>query len=88
MYSQELFGEKGVKVVLQYLKTNPKKLCRGLGYHRMMLATVDAIWCCVVGAYLNEDLFLEGQGVFYLLDLLQVSWDSLLSLVFLSFSGC
>ncbi|XP_022085503.1 cilia- and flagella-associated protein 69-like [Acanthaster planci] len=71
IHRKELFGEKGVKVVLQYLKTNPKKLCSGLGYHRMMLATVDSIWCCVVGAYLNEDLFLEGQGVFFLLDLLQ-----------------
>ncbi|XP_071803414.1 cilia- and flagella-associated protein 69-like [Asterias amurensis] len=71
VHRKELFGETGVKVVLKYLMTDPKKLCRGLGYHRMMLSTVDAIWCCVVGAYLNEDMFLEGQGVFYLLDLLE-----------------
>lgn len=39
----------------------------------MMLATVGAIWCCIVGATLNEDQFFEGEGIFLLLDLLEVS---------------
>ncbi|XP_072179845.1 cilia- and flagella-associated protein 69-like [Diadema setosum] len=73
MHRKELYGEKGVEVVRRYLKTDAKKLNRGLGYHRLMLATVDNIWCCVVGAYINEDQFLEGQGVFLLLNLLESS---------------
>ena len=59
-------------MLLQYMRTNPDKLARGLGHHRLILATLDCIWCCVIGAYMNEDAFLEGQGLFLLLDLLQV----------------
>ena len=72
---QELYGEKGVEVVLRYLKTPASKLNRGLGHHRLMLAAVDNIWCSIMGAYINEDQFLEGQGVFLLLDLLEVGLD-------------
>lgn len=61
-----------MEVVLRYLRTDAKKLNRGLGHHRLMLAAVDNIWCCVIGAYINEDQFLEGQGVFLLIDLLEV----------------
>lgn len=70
-HRKELFGEKGVDSVLRYLKTDPKKLESSLGHHRMMLATVGAIWCCIVGATLNEDQFFEGEGIFLLLDLLE-----------------
>ncbi|XP_072017652.1 cilia- and flagella-associated protein 69-like isoform X2 [Amphiura filiformis] len=73
MHRKELFNDKGVKVLLQYMRTNPDKLARGLGHHRLILATVDCIWCCVIGAYMNEDAFLEGQGLFLLLDLLETS---------------
>ncbi|XP_030849365.1 cilia- and flagella-associated protein 69 [Strongylocentrotus purpuratus] len=73
IHRKELYGEKGVEVVLRYLRTDAKKLNRGLGHHRLMLAAVDNIWCCVIGAYINEDQFLEGQGVFLLIDLLESS---------------
>ncbi|XP_070566690.1 cilia- and flagella-associated protein 69-like [Ptychodera flava] len=71
LHRKELFGGQGVDVVLQYLKTDPMKISSGLGHHRLMLATVDCIWCSVVGCYMNEDLFLEGEGMFLLLDLLE-----------------
>ncbi|XP_077978018.1 cilia- and flagella-associated protein 69-like [Glandiceps talaboti] len=71
LHRKELFGGQGVDVVLQYLRTNPKKISSGLGHHKLMLATVDCIWCAVVGCYMNEDLFLEGEGMFLLLDLLE-----------------
>nr|XP_006825782.1 PREDICTED: uncharacterized protein C7orf63-like [Saccoglossus kowalevskii] len=71
LHRKELFGNQGVDVVLQYLKTNPKKITSGLGHHKLMLATVDCIWCSVVGCYMNEDLFLEGEGLFLMLDLLE-----------------
>ncbi|XP_071812719.1 cilia- and flagella-associated protein 69-like [Apostichopus japonicus] len=80
-HRKELFGEKGVDSILRYLKTNPKKLFNGLGHHRMMLATLGAIWCCIVGATINEDQFLEGEGIFLLLDLLQNAARSMHNLI-------
>ena len=41
---QELFGNQGVEVVIEYLKTDMKLVHSGLGYHQLMLATVDAVW--------------------------------------------
>ena len=71
--------------MLRYLKTPAGKLNRGLGHHRLMLATVDNVWCSVVGAYISEDQFLEGQGVFLLLDLLEVG--PRLNLIIIIISG-
>ncbi|PIK43059.1 putative cilia- and flagella-associated protein 69 [Apostichopus japonicus] len=46
-----------------------------------MLATLGAVWCCIVGATINEDQFLEGEGIFLLLDLLQNAARSMHNLI-------
>lgn len=71
MHRKELFGETGVNVCVHYLKTNPQLLNSGLGHHRLLLASVDCVWCAVIGCYTTEDYFLEIEGVFLLIDLLQ-----------------
>ncbi|XP_013410709.1 cilia- and flagella-associated protein 69 [Lingula anatina] len=72
MHRKELFSHEGVDIVCKYLKTNPVKLSSGLGHHKLVLATVDCIWCAIVGCYVTEDYFLEKEGVFLLIDLLEV----------------
>ncbi|XP_071947275.1 cilia- and flagella-associated protein 69-like isoform X2 [Antedon mediterranea] len=71
LHRKELFGSKGVEAVVQYLQVNAKKVCNGLGHHRLMVACVDCIWSCVIGSSINEDVYLAGEGVFLLLNLLQ-----------------
>lgn len=72
---QELFGGyDGVKFLISYLqRADRSSLTSGLGYHRLLLAATDCVWCTVVGNPVVEDIFLEEGGVFCLLDLLQVS---------------
>ncbi|XP_062615202.1 cilia- and flagella-associated protein 69-like [Saccostrea cucullata] len=70
--SSELFGVDGVEVIIHYLRTNSKFLNSGLGHHRLLLSAVDCVWCAVVGCYITEDFFLEKEGVFLLIDLLEV----------------
>jgi len=70
-HRKELFGQAGVEVVVHFLKTNPKLLNSGMGHHQLMLAAVDCIWCGVVGCFMTEDYFLEKEGVFLLVDMLQ-----------------
>ncbi|XP_064613736.1 cilia- and flagella-associated protein 69-like [Liolophura sinensis] len=71
MHRKELFGTEGVNVCVAYLRTDPRLVSGGLGHHRLLLATVDCIWCAVVGCYITEDYLLEKEGVFLLIDLLQ-----------------
>ncbi|XP_052683421.1 cilia- and flagella-associated protein 69-like [Crassostrea angulata] len=72
MHRKELFGTEGVDVVIHYLRTNSSFLNSGLGHHRLLLSAVDCVWCAVVGCYITEDYFLEKEGVFLLIDLLEV----------------
>ncbi|XP_046371006.1 cilia- and flagella-associated protein 69-like [Haliotis rufescens] len=72
MHRKELFGNQGVDIVVDYLRTNTKLLNSGLGHHRLLLAAVDCAWCAVVGCYSTEDYYLEREGVFLLVDLLEV----------------
>lgn len=44
MHRKELFGEAGVNVCVNYLKTDPKLLNSGLGHHRLLLSAVDCVW--------------------------------------------
>ncbi|KAF6022274.1 CFAP69 [Bugula neritina] len=83
IHRKELFGSEGhgIDIVTHYLKMNPVKFTSGLGHHRLILATVDAVWCCVVGCYLTEDAFLAKEGVFLLLDLLENSPKSMHNLI-------
>lgn len=72
MHRKELFGTNGVDVTIHYLKTDSKLLSSGLGHHRLLLAAVDCVWCSIVNCYGTEDYFLEREGVFLLIDLLEV----------------
>jgi hypothetical protein len=45
----------------------------GLGYQRLIIGTIDCIWATVVGCIFNEDYFIQQEGVFYLLDILEVN---------------
>jgi len=71
--TQELFGGyDGVKVLVGCLKHDTAKFSSGLGHHRLLLAATDCVWCTVVGNNMVEDIFLENEGIFVLLDLLKV----------------
>ncbi|XP_069787552.1 cilia- and flagella-associated protein 69-like [Narcine bancroftii] len=73
IHRKELFGACGVEVLIKLLKNDPMKFYSGLGHNKLALATVDCIWCCVVGCYTAEDSFLEMGGIFLLLDWLESS---------------
>lgn len=72
MHRKELFGVQGVDMVVRYLRTDIKLLNSGLGHHKLLLAAIDCTWCTIVGCYITEDYFLEKEGVFLLIDLLEV----------------
>ncbi|XP_060771273.1 cilia- and flagella-associated protein 69-like isoform X2 [Neoarius graeffei] len=72
-HRKDLFGAEGVEVTVRYLKMDPSQLYSGLGHNRLILAAVDCVWSCIVGCYTTEDLFLEKEGAFLLLDFIQSS---------------
>ena len=81
---QELFGGcDGVNLVVRYLKRDIGKFGSGLGHNRLLLAVTDCVWCAVVGNLMVEDIFLENEGAFVLLDLLKVSNSHLKSYLIL-----
>ena len=47
------------------------------GQHRLLLALIDCLWSGVVGVEANRRRFLEAEGVFALLDLLEAAPRSL-----------
>uniref|UniRef100_A0A4W3JM40 Cilia and flagella associated protein 69 n=1 Tax=Callorhinchus milii TaxID=7868 RepID=A0A4W3JM40_CALMI len=71
IHRKELFGADGVEVLIMLLKMDPVKFYSGLGHNRLVLASVDCVWCCIIGCYTTEDIFLEKEGIFFLLDLLE-----------------
>ncbi|CAH3198070.1 unnamed protein product [Porites evermanni] len=71
-HRKELFGSQGVQVLVEYLKRDPDKINSPLGHHRLLLSAVDCVWSAVLGCYLTEQLFLENDGIFHLMDLLEV----------------
>ncbi|XP_027021008.2 cilia- and flagella-associated protein 69 [Tachysurus fulvidraco] len=77
MHRKELFGAEGVEMVVRYLQTDPVQLNSGLGHNRLVVSAVDCVWSCVVGCYTTEDLFLEKEGAFLLLDFIQSSPKSM-----------
>ena len=70
LHVKELFGSAGVSMVLEYLAIDPKYFVQGLGHAEATVAAVALVWSAVVGCALNESAFIEGEGIFYLLDLL------------------
>ncbi|KAM9496452.1 cilia- and flagella-associated protein 69 [Clarias gariepinus] len=81
MHRKDLFGAEGVEVTIRYLKTDLARLYSGLGHNRLVLSAVDCVWTCIVGCYTTEDLFLEKEGVFLLLDIIQSSPRSMQGMV-------
>ncbi|KAI4889474.1 hypothetical protein NFI96_015244 [Prochilodus magdalenae] len=81
MHRKELFGAEGVEMVTHYLKMKPTQLYSGLGHNRLFLSAVDCVWSCIVGCYTTEDLFLEKEGAYLLLDFLQLSPRSMKSVL-------
>ncbi|VDI03562.1 Hypothetical predicted protein [Mytilus galloprovincialis] len=72
MHRKELLGTQGVEVCIHYLRTDSRQLNSGLGHHRLLLAAVDCVWCSIIGCYTTEEFFMELEGVFLLIDLLEV----------------
>jgi len=58
--------------------TLPEKI----GYEELFVASYDALWSCVVGCRITERVFVEGGGVFLLLDVLEVAPRRLKNQVF------
>lgn len=59
-------------MLIDLLTIQSSDICGGLGYYRLLVAAIDCVWCCVVGSVINEDEFIQKQGVFALLDLIEV----------------
>nr|ACD77179.1 hypothetical protein [Sorex araneus] len=78
---KEIFGTEGVDIILHVMKIDPKKLQSGLGYNVLLFATLDSIWCCILGCYSSEDYFLEKEGIFLILDLLALSQKKFCNLI-------
>ncbi|GAB1605854.1 hypothetical protein Ahia01_000867700, partial [Argonauta hians] len=67
-----LFGRRGVNIVMCFLRCDLDLLKSGLDYHFLLLTAIDCIWCTVIGCKELEDHFLEEDGCYILLDLLEV----------------
>ncbi|PVD30636.1 hypothetical protein C0Q70_09909 [Pomacea canaliculata] len=80
-YDAELFGTLGVDTLVRHLKTDVKLLNSGLGHHKLLLAAIDCVWCSVVGCYITEDYLLEKEGVYLLIDLLEMSPKNMHNLI-------
>ena len=59
-------------MLIQLLVVDAQNIAGGLGYHRLLVAAIDCVWCAVVGSVINEDEFIQKQGIFALLDLIEV----------------
>ncbi|XP_038598196.1 LOW QUALITY PROTEIN: cilia- and flagella-associated protein 69 [Tachyglossus aculeatus] len=78
---KEIFGKDGIDILLQLMKMDPKKFQSGLEHNRLLLSTLDGLWCCLLGCYSMEDYFLEKEGIFLLLDLLALNCKNLCNFI-------
>ncbi|XP_028925884.1 cilia- and flagella-associated protein 69 isoform X1 [Ornithorhynchus anatinus] len=78
---KEILGTDGVDILLHLMKMDPKKFQSGLEHNRLLLSTLDGLWCCILGCYPMEDYFLEKEGIFLLLDLLALNYKNLCNLI-------
>ncbi|CAF0835162.1 unnamed protein product [Adineta ricciae] len=81
VHRKEIFGSEGIEMLIQLLLVEAQYVCGGLGYHRLLVAAIDCVWCCVVGSVINEDEFIQKQGIFALLDLIESNPKSLQNIV-------
>ena len=78
---KELFGTRGVSTVLRYIDFDANLYEQGLGHIEATAAAVSMVWSAVNGCFNNEVAFIEREGVFSLLDLLDVGPQSLRNLI-------
>ncbi|NWI84985.1 CFA69 protein, partial [Pitta sordida] len=76
-----LFSSEGIDILIPFLQMDPKKLYSGLGHNCLLFSALDCLWSCVVGCYIAEDIFLEKQGIFLLLDLLALKEKNLCNII-------
>lgn len=78
LHRKELFcSSGGIQAIVPFLRIDIKKFSCGLGHHRLLLSAVDCIWCAIVGSSLAEEILLENEGIFLLLDLLECCPDNM-----------
>ncbi len=70
-----------MEILIDLLKKKPELIWNGLGYQRLILGVIDCIWASTVGSLIVEDYFIQKEGVFFLLDLLEASPKSMQSLI-------
>ncbi|XP_072364716.1 cilia- and flagella-associated protein 69-like isoform X1 [Scyliorhinus torazame] len=73
IHRKELFAAFGVEILIKLLKIDPNKFYSSMGHNKLILSTIDCIWCCIVGCYIAEDSYIEMGGIFLLLDFLEAS---------------
>ena len=81
LHRKELFGIDGTTVLLDLMKKKPELIWNGLGYQRLIIGVIDCIWSTVVGSIINEDFFIQKEGIFNLLDILEVSPKSIQNII-------
>ncbi len=72
LHRKELLGNDGVDMLIELLRKKPELVWNGLGYQRLIVSTIDCIWATLIGCVLNEDYFIQKEGIFFLLDILEV----------------
>ncbi|KAJ3254234.1 hypothetical protein HK103_007287 [Boothiomyces macroporosus] len=69
--NKQNFGEAGgVEVMIEFLKYDT---CDPKEKERVLLSTVECIWGTICGNFVFENKFLQLDGMFYLLELLEMS---------------
>ncbi|KAJ3274779.1 hypothetical protein HDV01_001982 [Terramyces sp. JEL0728] len=69
--NKQHFGEAGgVELMIEFLKYDT---CDPKEKERILLSTVECIWGTICGNFVFENKFLQLDGMFYLLDLLETS---------------
>jgi hypothetical protein len=63
------------------MKKKPEQIWGGLGYQRLIIGVIDCIWSTVVGSIINEDFFIEKEGMFNLLDIMEISPKSIQNII-------
>ncbi len=63
------------------MKKKPEQIWGGLGYQRLIIGVIDCIWSTVVGSIINEDIFIEKEGIFNLLDIMEISPKSIQNII-------
>ncbi|CAF1110357.1 unnamed protein product [Adineta ricciae] len=81
IHRKEIFGSEGIEILTKVLLSESSHVCGGLGYYRLLVAAIDCVWCCVIGSVINEDEFIQKQGLFALLDLIEANPKSLQNII-------